>query len=131
MKYLSLIFISLSLVISACSKKEDIGTLTNLNSLTEFDNTIKSGVSLMFFHASWCPLCQDQRPAIEALVKREDLKPAKIAQVDYEVVKEVVDSYGISGFPTIVFYKDGVEKKRLTGKGHSESELAEILKSLF
>ncbi|MEZ4911004.1 MAG: thioredoxin family protein [Saprospiraceae bacterium] len=131
MRYFSFLFITMTLVFSGCSKNEDIGTLTNVNSLEEFNNTLDSGVSLMFFHASWCTLCQDQRPAIEALVNREDVKSAKIAQVDYEVVKEVVNAYGITGFPTIVFYKDGIEKNRLNGKGHTEEELAAILKSLF
>ncbi|MCB0660173.1 MAG: thioredoxin family protein [Saprospiraceae bacterium] len=126
-----LLFVSIFIGFNSCSKTEDIGSLENIQSLDEFKGIISSGVSLIFFHASWCPNCQEQRPAIEALTKRDDLKAAKIYQVDYEKIKEVVNEYNIIGFPTIVFYKNNVEVKRFESKGHSEEELANILKGLL
>jgi thioredoxin 1 len=128
----------LSLVVLACitsCKKEDIssdsGVLTTITSLAAYETEIKSGVSLMFFHATWCPKCAAQRPAVEGLTKDSALSKVKIGQVDYEKVQEIVNKYGVLGFPTILIYKDNVLKHEINGQGHSQEKLTNLLKALL
>ncbi len=131
-KILPALFIVLLLV--SCKKEDisgDTGVLSTITSLSTFETNIKSGVSLMFFHATWCPKCAAQRPAVEALTKDETLKTVKFGQVDYEKVSDVVDKYDVFGFPTILIFKDNVLKHEINGQGHSQEELTAILKALL
>ena len=116
-------------------KKEDIsgdsGVLTTITSLAAYETEIKSGVSLMFFHATWCPKCAAQRPAVEGLTKDSALSKVKVGQVDYEKVQEIVNKYNVLGFPTILIYKDNALKHEISGQGHSQEKLTNLLKALL
>jgi len=130
------IFITIILLASIVScKKEDIsgdaGVLNTITSLASYETEIKSGVSLMFFHATWCPKCAAQRPAVEGLTKDSALSKVKIGQVDYEKVQEIVNKYDVLGFPTILIYKDNVLKHEINGQGHSQEKLTNLLKALL
>lgn len=122
------------LCIGSCNKEDisgDSGILNTITSLSDYETQIKSGVSLMFFHATWCPKCAAQRPAVEGLVNDSALSTVKIGQVDYEKVQEVVSKYNVLGFPTILIYKDNVLKHEINGQGHSQEKLASLLKALL
>lgn len=128
----NLIIISLALIagLSSC-KRELVDTNANsvedVNSNQTFDEKIASGVTLAFFHASWCSICKEQRPAVEAASEDSQLDFAEFVEVEYEDNKEIVDEHNVPGFPTILIFKDGMEKERLTGKGHSQQKLTDLL----
>ncbi len=105
-------------------------TLVDIQSLEEFQTEIEEGISLFFFHATWCSICANQRPAVEALPADAELNEMFFGEVDYEEVQEVVSEAVVQGFPTIVIYKDGEEQNRLTGSGHSLDKLKNILLEL-
>lgn len=125
------------LLFSSCKKDEVTETpglstnLKNVSSLVEYENGIKSGVSLMFFHATWCSICKAQRPAVESVVKEAELKTVNFGQVDTDKNNDILNKYDIQGQPVIVIYKDGLEKNRLAGSGHSQQKISEILKALL
>jgi hypothetical protein len=73
----------------------DINTLVDIQSLYEFETEIAEGVSLFFFHATWCSRCASQRPAIEGLPGEEDLSEVFCGEVDYAQVSEVVSFTGL------------------------------------
>ena len=119
------------LVVSACTKEDLVDTSSNdiedVNSLQVFEAKIANGVSIVFFHASWCSVCAEQRPAFEATSAKSEFNTVFFGEVEFEANNDINQPYGITGFPTIAFYKDGVEVARLTGKGHSEADIAAIL----
>lgn len=129
-----LMFFALTTLLISC-KKEDISgdtkVLKTVTSLSEFESEISSGVTLVFYHAVWCTKCAAQRPAVEALTKDDSVKAAAFLQVDYEKVKEVVSKYGVQGFPTIHIYKDNQLKHDLSGQGHTQAELTDLVKALL
>lgn len=131
-----LLVISFLFLFAACDDKEDVmddvntNTLVDIQSLSEFETEIADGVSLFFFHATWCSICANQRPAVEGLPGEEDLSEVFFGEVDYEQVTEVVSSTGVQGFPTILIFKDGEEQERLAGAGHSLDKLKNILLEL-
>ncbi|MBK8348908.1 MAG: thioredoxin family protein [Saprospiraceae bacterium] len=133
MNRMLIMLVAFTLVLSC--KKEDIsgdtGVLKTITSLTEYENDIKSGVSLMFFHATWCTKCAAQRPAVEGLTKDATFSAVKFGQVDYEKIKDVSDKYQVAGFPTILIYKNNVLKHELLGQGHSQQELTNLIKALL
>jgi thioredoxin 1 len=115
---------------SDVNTNDNLKTLVDIQSLDDFEKEIEEGISLFFFHATWCSICADQRPAIEALPQEDELKEMFFGEVDYEQVQEVVTATGVQGFPTIVIFKDGEEQERLTGSGHSVDKLKNILLEL-
>lgn len=117
----------------SCNKNEitaENSQLHSINSLAEMEEKTNSGVSLVFFHATWCPLCANQRPKIENLVGDTELTAVFLAQVDFEKHEDIVDQYNVFGFPTILILKDGEVKHSLTGSNNSTAKLKELLLGL-
>lgn len=118
---------------SAC-KKDLVDTSANdvedVNSEQTFDEIIAEGVTVAFFHASWCSNCEEQRPAFEGASEREDLKFATFIEIEYEDNEDITGKYSVPGFPTMVFFKDNEEASRLVGKGHTEQEIADVVLAL-
>ena len=130
---LSSLLLAVFLLIS-CSKDQGQAInsgLTDISNLSDYNDRISNGVSLFFFHATWCPICTAQRPAIEALVGDSELNDVFFGQVDYEKITDVTKAAKVVGFPTTVFYKDGVEAARFSGQGHSKEKIKNQLMNLL
>ncbi|MFY0643473.1 MAG: thioredoxin family protein [Bacteroidia bacterium] len=131
MKLKLLILIMISAVAFSSCKKELVDTSMNdfedVNSNQTFEEIIASGVTLAFFHASWCHNCEEQRPAIEAADADPQLDFVKFIEIEYEDNKEITQNNNVPGFPTQIIFKDGVEKERLTGKGHTVEQITTAL----
>lgn len=114
-----------------CSKNSDADTtqneLTDITGLASFEQNIANGVSLMFFHATWCTKCAAQRPAVEGLTSENALTSVTFGEVDYEKNRDITDRFSIVGFPTIVIYKDGLEVHRWIGQGHTQKTISDKL----
>jgi hypothetical protein len=64
--------------------------------------------------------------SIEATANDAELKAFKFGIVDKDKHSDIASKFNISGQPV----KDGVEKQRLSGGGHSAQKLKDILKSI-
>ena len=128
-----LLYFCAFMILSSCGKDEDTGngSLVDITSKSQFETTISTGVSVMFFHATWCPKCKEQRPAVEGLTTESALKDVKFGQVDYEKVKDVVTAYDVFGFPTILIFKNNVEVGRFESQGHSQKTLSDKVKTFL
>ena len=135
MKRILILSTLLLALISSCSKEPLVDTSANevedINSLQDFEARIAHGVSMVFFHASWCSVCAEQRPAFEITAAKNEFSTVFFGEVEFEANNDINQPYGIIGFPSIVFYKDGVEESRLTGSGHSEASLESTLNALL
>lgn len=125
MKYL-LPFLILTVLIS-CKKKEvehePVEGLQTITSKSQIDGEIADGVSMIFYHASWCTICQDQRPAVTDVAQDESLSSVYFGEVEFDDHQDITDAYNVSGFPTLVVYKDGSEVERLAGGGNSTNTI--------
>jgi thioredoxin 1 len=129
MKNLFILLITISTVLISCKKDNSISNiLAEVTTTEEYNEAKNEGVSLMFFHATWCSICKEQRPLIEEATKLESLENVFFGQVDYEVNEDIRTADNVTGFPTMLIFKDGLEKERLTGKGHSTEKLELLLK---
>lgn len=117
---------------ASCGKDVDLSNsqLKPVDTLTAFDKEINKGVSMVFFHATWCSICKAQRPAVEDVAKNEKLKFVNFLQVDTDHNRDITQKYSVPGQPVILFMKDGQEKHRLAGSGHAQQKIADILLSL-
>jgi thioredoxin 1 len=120
------------LLFTACEKEgsgghEPVAGLTAITSLSQIQGELSSGVSLIFYHASWCSICNAQRPAVIAVAQDSDLSTAYFGEVEYDDYPDIISAYNIQGFPTIVIYLDGVEVERLNGGGHSTATIKQAV----
>lgn len=79
-----------------------------------FQETIRKGVTLVDFHASWCGPCRMLAPIIEEMAGMLQGK-AQIGKLDIDAAQDTAASLQISAVPTIILFKDGNEVKRIVG----------------
>ncbi len=114
-------------------KKDLVDTAANqiedLTSLTMAKDKTATGVNVIFFHASWCKVCKEQRPAFESASQNPEVGSARFYEVEYDDHKDITEHFNITGFPTIVLISNGKEVKRFSGKGHSENDIISAIKN--
>lgn len=74
--------------------------LTNSN----FYQSIKDGNFFVKFYAPWCGHCKELAPTWEKL-SQQQTSGVKIAKVNCDEERELAKQIGITGFPTLIFYK--------------------------
>ncbi|EHY92145.1 thioredoxin [Staphylococcus saprophyticus subsp. saprophyticus KACC 16562] len=79
-----------------------------------FNKTIKKGVTLVDFWATWCPPCQMQSPVLEELSDELEGK-VLIGKVDVDEEKALASKYQIQSIPTLLIFKDGELVNTLIG----------------
>ncbi len=71
----------------------------------KFEDTLKEGIILVDFFATWCGPCKMLAPELENLSK--DMKDLKIYKIDIDKYKSIAMRYRIMSVPTLLLYKDG------------------------
>jgi thioredoxin 1 len=79
------------------------------------------------FWAPWCGPCKMLGPIVEAIAG--EVNDAVIAKIDVDMADDLAAEYGVQNIPTIIFFKDGKEAKRLVGL-RSKKELVSALEEL-
>ena len=70
------------------------------------DETVKEGIVLIDFWATWCPPCRQFGPIFER--SSEKHTDAVFAKVDTDAEQELAGMYGVTSIPTLVVYRDGI-----------------------
>jgi len=94
-----------------------------------FDETIKSGVTLIDFWATWCKPCKLQAPIVEE-INKELAGKAKICKIDIDNSRDIANRFGIQSIPTIIIFKEGKAVEQFVGVTSKEELLAAIQKQL-
>ena len=85
-----------------------------------FDKTIKKGVVLVDFWATWCGPCRILSPIVEE-VASEIGKKAVVGKMDTDQNNITSLKYNIRYLPTIIIFKDGVPMQRYVGVQSKET----------
>jgi len=132
MKHTLILCLSLLILGSSCKKEPLVDTSLNnipdMNDLGKLQEATQKGVSLLFFHNTWCKNCEEIRPTVEAVSEDPQFEEVYFAEIEFDKNKDIANYYVVRGFPTIVILKDGAEKSRLEGKNHSREAIEERLR---
>ena len=87
---------------------------------------------LVDFTAVWCQPCRMVEPIVKQLAQDWDGK-VKVVKLDADENPNILMQYGVMGIPTLMLFKGGEVKERLTGyqpKERLESKISPHLASL-
>ncbi len=107
-------------------------TTTNTVTVTtdDFDSVVASDTpTLVDFWADWCGPCHAIAPALEEHAT-QNAGELTVAKLNVDENSDIALAYEVMSIPTLIVFKNGVEKKRLVGaqpKAHIEAELAEFI----
>jgi thioredoxin 1 len=89
---------------------ENVKIFTDSN----FDEEIKSGVTLVDFWAEWCGPCRRLAPAVDAIATEYDGR-AKVAKMNVDENPNVPGRFMIRGIPTLLIFKNGQLADQIVG----------------
>ena len=97
-----------------------------------YDSEISSskGPILVDFWGPQCKPCLALMPAVER-IEKDYAGRLKVAKVNAAGNRMLCARLRVMGLPTFLFYKDGVETKRLTGEDITESDVREAIEAVI
>lgn len=95
-----------------------------------FENEINEAGKLVIadFYSDSCVPCKRMSPLL-AETEEEDPEGIKLVKLNIIFDGETAQKYNVTSVPTLVFFKDGAEKARLTGTV-KKAQLAETINSI-
>ncbi|MHC4935157.1 MAG: thioredoxin [Planctomycetota bacterium] len=106
------------------------GTTLDINDTNFQSEIIESGApALLDFYATWCGPCKTLAPILDQLADEYAEKGVKVGKVDIEAAPEIAAKFGITGVPTLIFFKGGEKVDQMVGaqpKSILEKKLDEI-----
>lgn len=104
------------------------GTVLDLTD-ANFEQSTKTGVTLVDFWAPWCPPCRMQGPIVEKFA--ETMKGRMtVAKLNVDENPKVAAKFGVNNIPTLIIIKDGKEAKRMVGL-QQEASLTNAMNGLI
>jgi thioredoxin 1 len=85
---------------------------------------------LVDFWGPQCKPCLALMPAVER-IEKDYVGKLKVAKVNAAGNRMLCARLRVMGLPTFLFYKRGVEMKRLTGENITEADIMEAIKTII
>ena len=102
-----------------------MGAAKQLNN-DNFKETIKSGVTLVDFWATWCGPCRMLGPIIDDIAT--EITDADVCKCDCDENREIAAEYQVSSIPAIFIFKDGEIVESFKGVKSKDELIAAIKK---
>lgn len=83
--------------------------IKHISSEKEFYDIIASQTVIADFYADWCGPCKMLVPVLD------EIDFVDIIKVNVDEYPEIAKNFGIMSIPTLIFFKDGIEKNREIG----------------
>lgn len=90
-----------------------------------FQNQVKSGITLVDFWADWCMPCKMMVPVLNSVAEEID-NTASVGKVNIEQFQSIAQKYMIKSIPTLILFKNGKEMNRFVGVKSKEYLIKQI-----
>jgi len=100
---------------------ENVKTLTD----ADFGESVKNGVVLVDFWATWCAPCRRLAPIVDQLAAEYNGK-LTVAKVDIDENPMTPSKFMVRGIPTLLLFKDGDLKETVVGL-ETKDRLAQLI----
>jgi thioredoxin 1 len=99
----------------------------NVKALTDadFSESVKKGVVLVDFWATWCAPCRRIAPIVDQLADEYSGR-ATVAKVDIDENPMTPSKFMVRGIPTLLLFKDGDLKETIVGLANKD-DLAKMI----
>lgn len=106
---------------------KDVTSSGKIKILTDqnFNATIKEGIVLVDFWATWCMPCKIMVPVLNDLAEAVNGN-VTIGKLDVDVAKKTAAAFKIRSIPTMVLFKNGKEIHRFVGVKTKEYLIKEL-----
>ena len=92
---------------------------------TEFNEMIKTGVSVIDMFATWCGPCKVMAPAFDQAGEALSGQ-ATFAKVNIDDDGDIARKYAVQMVPTILIFKDGDLKDRMVGVSSKDAIIEKV-----
>ena len=90
-----------------------------------FNNAIANGTTLVDCYADWCGPCRIVSPIVDEIAEEES--DITVCKVNVDDENALAMKYGVMSIPTLIVFKDGMEKARIVGARPKAAILAELV----
>lgn len=80
---------------------------------SNFNETIKEGITLVDFYADWCGPCKMLAPNLETLAN--EVTDIKVCKVNVDSSPDLARQFNVFSIPTLILFKDGEKIKQAAG----------------
>ena len=94
----------------------------------DFDSRIEHGVTAVMFFSQWCTHSRGMMPIIEELAD-EYYDRMRVLALDVEQSPDIASIFAIETTPTVIFFKDGRMRERITGANPADA-YSDVIDSL-
>jgi thioredoxin len=95
----------------------------------DFDSQIAEGVVLVDFHTTWCSFCTMQAPILDEVAERLGGQ-ARVAKLDVDEARDIMQRYNITGVPTLIVFRDGQAVERFVGLTDADTLVTAVLSAI-
>ena len=95
--------------------------------LKQFENKIKSGVTLVDFNAPWCAPCRTMEPVLKQLTENF-IGKAQVFELNVDENQQLAMHLDIMSIPTMIIFRQGQEVRRFIGIQPVEA-LSEVIEN--
>ena len=98
---------------------------------TDFQNEVLNSAEpvLVDFTATWCQPCKMLDPVVKQLAQDWQGK-VKVVKLDADQNPNIMVQYGVMGIPTLMLFKSGVMKERVSGYQTKDKLITRLLPHL-
>lgn len=127
---LAAIIVLMAVACSGKSKTSHSENVIALENEKDFDSIIQGEIPVLVdFHAEWCRPCKEQSPILAEFADEMDGKVV-VLKVDVDRYPNIATQYQVSGIPTLILFKSGIQVWGNTGLVQKTELLSSIKQNL-
>jgi len=80
-----------------------------------FRHHVKTGDHFVMFYAPWCGHCKRLKPTWDKVAKKPGVSGVQIAKLDCTANEGICKEYDVTGYPTLLYFRDGKKVDTFSG----------------